>query len=72
MRFLHDYPQLELVQWKIGDVSSLQKSFEGCYGAFVDSGILLSPETQMDEWKEAEVKLGKQICEAAEVRSIRD
>ncbi|KAH7319292.1 hypothetical protein BKA65DRAFT_541414 [Rhexocercosporidium sp. MPI-PUGE-AT-0058] len=70
-RFTRDYPQLTLEQWKVGDVSSLQKCFEGCYGAFVDSGILLSSETAPEEWREAELALGRQICEAAEKSNLK-
>ncbi len=66
-RFAYDYPQLSLVQWKWDDISSLQKCFEGCYGAFVDSGVLLQSETDVKEWTRTELAHGDRIRQAAEV-----
>lgn len=66
-RFSYDYPQLELMRWDAEDPSSLEKCFDGCYGAFVDSGILLSGDASMKEWTRAELKQGEQFQEAAEV-----
>jgi hypothetical protein len=69
-RFEHDYPQLSLVQWRVDDTLSLQKSFEGCYGAFVDSGVLLPREISLKEWTRAELALGERCRRAAEVKSL--
>jgi hypothetical protein len=65
--FKYDYPQLSLMQWKVDDTSSLQKCFEGCYGASIDSGVLLPPNTPLKEWTRIELALGKRCCQAAEV-----
>ncbi|KAE8443294.1 hypothetical protein EG329_002010 [Mollisiaceae sp. DMI_Dod_QoI] len=70
-RFAYDYPQLSLVQYKGDDISSLQKCFEGCYGAFVDSGILLHPETDVKEWTHMELAHGDRIRQAAENAGIK-
>jgi hypothetical protein len=66
-RFSYDYPQLELVQWTVDDISSLEKCFEGCYGAFIDSGVLPPHETPVKEWTRIELALGEKCLQAAEV-----
>jgi len=70
-RFEYDYPQLSLMQWDMDNTSSLQKCFEGCYGAFIDSGILLSPESSLKEWTRAELALGERCRQAAEKAGIK-
>lgn len=66
-RFEHDYPQLSLVEWQLDNTESLQKCFQGCYGAFIDSGVLLAPDTTAREWTRAELALGERCIKAAEV-----
>ena len=66
-RFERDYPQLSLMQWRVGDISSLEKCFEECYGVYIDSGILRSPETLLKEWTRIELALGEQYYQAIEV-----
>ncbi|CZR69433.1 uncharacterized protein PAC_19333 [Phialocephala subalpina] len=70
-RFSYDYPQLTLMQWDMNNTSSLQKCFEGCHGAFIDSGILLSPESSLKEWTRAELALGDLCRQAAEKANIK-
>jgi len=69
-RFAYDYPQLSLLRWKVEDTLSLQKCFEGCYGAFIDSGVLLPPEVSLKDWTRAELALGERCRQAAEVNPI--
>ncbi|KAH7381783.1 hypothetical protein BKA64DRAFT_213355 [Cadophora sp. MPI-SDFR-AT-0126] len=64
--FERDYPLLTLTKWDPNDRESLQKCFEGCYGAFVDSGFLYEPGMELDGWLSAELQLGDFIREAAE------
>ena len=70
-RFAYDYPHLSLLQWKVEDILSLQQCFEGCYGAFIDSGVLLPSEVSLKEWTRAELALGERCRRAAEVNSNR-
>ncbi|KAH6664298.1 hypothetical protein B0J14DRAFT_493950, partial [Halenospora varia] len=70
-RFAHDYPQLSLMQWKVDDMSSLQKCYEGCYGAFVDSSIFFEPEIGLKEWTREELALGDRCRQAAENAGIK-
>lgn len=69
-RFEYDYPQLTLVQWKESDVDSLQKCFERCYGAFVNTGVLFPYEASVKDWTRAELALGDRVRQAAEVMSL--
>ncbi|KAG4413153.1 hypothetical protein IFR04_013692, partial [Cadophora malorum] len=64
--FERDYPSLKLTKWDPLDRSTLEKCFEGCYGAFVDSGILYEPGMELDDWLSAELQLGDLIRQAAE------
>jgi len=70
-RFVDNYPQLSLIQWNINDISSLQKCFEGCYGAFIDSGVLLPHEISLKEWTRTELALGERCCQAAEEAGVK-
>ena len=69
VNFERDYPLLKLTKWDPNDRTSLQTCFEGCYGAFVDSGILYEPGMELDDWLSAELELGDIIREAIEVCS---
>jgi hypothetical protein len=67
-RFAYKYPQLSLMQWRVDDALSLRKCFEGCYGAFIDSGVLLPPEISLKEWTRVELALGERCCQAVQVK----
>jgi hypothetical protein len=58
------------MQWEVGNTPSLQKCFEGCYGVFIDSGILLPPEATIKTWTQEELVLGEQCRVAAEVSLV--
>lgn len=68
-RFSSDYPQLSLVKWQLENTESLRQCFEGCYGAFIDTGVFLPSESSLDEWTKAELALGDRCLVAAEVQS---
>jgi len=68
--FERDFPQLSLVQWKEDDIDSIRKCFEGCYGAFINTGMFPSTETSIMNLTRGEIDLGKQCLEAAEATKL--
>lgn len=67
--FAHDYPQLSLMQWNADDTSTLLQCFAGCYGAFIDFGVLALPKSSLKEWTRKELALGERCRQAAEVNN---
>jgi hypothetical protein len=55
------------MEWELEDVESLRQCFEGCYGAFIDSGIFLPPASALEDWTRVELELGERCIRAAEV-----
>ena len=65
--FERDFPQLLLVQWREDDTESIKKCFDGCYGAFINTGMFAVPEASILELTRGEIALGKRCLEAAKV-----
>lgn len=68
--FIYDYPQLSLVKWQQDDADSIQRCFEGCYGAFITSGSHLSPEITLEKATRAEIALAERCIVAAKVSHL--
>jgi len=62
-----DFLHLSLVQWRQDDTDSITECFDGCYGAFIDTGMFHVPEASMLELTRGEIALGKRCLEAAKV-----
>jgi hypothetical protein len=65
--FKLDFRRLSLVQWHEDDTNSIRRCFDGCYGAFISTGLSPSPEASIQELTRDEIALGKRCLEAAKV-----
>jgi hypothetical protein len=69
--FSRDYPQLPLVSWDQNDVSSIQRCFEGCHGAFITTGSTEAPGINLRDLTKAEMDLAERCLTAAKVGSLK-
>lgn len=67
--FERDFPELSLVVWNESDTDSIKRCFEGCYGAFINTGMFTSKKASMQDLTRGEIELGDRCIEAAKVSS---
>ncbi|TVY35738.1 NmrA-like family domain-containing protein, partial [Lachnellula occidentalis] len=65
-----DFPHLPLVLWREDDTDSITECFDGCYGAFIDTGMFPVPKASMLELTRGEIALGKRCLEAAKAAKL--